>query len=86
MKKTGVQHRITRVYLLQLLLISLTTVLGVWATANIIEQVLVKQALIKVFSTRAAELALNSPRRPAFWLVLLAILGWMAGLRVTWVS
>lgn len=47
MKKTGVQHRITRVYLLQLLLISLTTVLGVWATANIIEQVLVKQALIK---------------------------------------
>ena len=47
MKKSGVQHRITRVYLLQLLLISVTTVLGVWATAKIIEQVLVKQALIK---------------------------------------
>ena len=47
MKKTGVQHRLTRVYLVQLLLISLATVLGVWATANIIEQVLVKQALIK---------------------------------------
>lgn len=47
MKKTGVQHRITRVYLVQLLLISLATVLGVWATANIIEHVLVKQALIK---------------------------------------
>jgi len=47
MKKSGVQHRITRVYLLQLLLISAATVLGVWATAQIIEQVLVKQALIK---------------------------------------
>lgn len=47
MKKTGVQHRLTRVYLIQLLLISMATVLGVWATANIIEQVLVKQALIK---------------------------------------
>ena len=47
MKKTGVQHRLTRVYLVQLLLISLATVLGVWATANIIEHVLVKQALIK---------------------------------------
>ncbi|MCK0153017.1 HAMP domain-containing histidine kinase [Alcanivorax sp. S6407] len=47
MKKSGVQHRLTRVYLIQLLLISMATVLGVWATANIIEQVLVKQALIK---------------------------------------
>ncbi len=47
MKKSGVQHRITRVYLIQLLLISMATVLGVWVTANIIEQVLVKQALIK---------------------------------------
>lgn len=47
MKRTGVQHRLTRVYLIQLLLISLATVLGVWATANIIEQVLVKQALVK---------------------------------------
>jgi hypothetical protein len=47
MKKSGVQHRITRVYLIQLLLISMATVLGVWATAKIIEQVLVKQALIK---------------------------------------
>lgn len=47
MKRSGVQHHITRVYLIQLLLISLTTVMGVWATAHIIEQVLVKQALIK---------------------------------------
>ncbi|EKF75549.1 ColS [Alcanivorax hongdengensis A-11-3] len=47
MKRGGVQYRLTRVYLLQLLLISLATVLGVWATANIIEHVLVKEALIK---------------------------------------
>ena len=47
MKRSGVQHRLTRVYLVQLLLISLATVMGVWATANIIEHVLVKQALIK---------------------------------------
>ncbi|MCG8437607.1 MAG: HAMP domain-containing histidine kinase [Pseudomonadales bacterium] len=47
MKRSGVQHRLTRVYLIQLLLISVATVMGVWATANIIEHVLVKQALIK---------------------------------------
>jgi len=45
-----------------------------------------KQTLIKVFSARAAEVVLNSPRRPSFWLVLCAIVGWMMGLRVTWVG
>ena len=63
MKKSGVQHRITRVYLLQLLLISLATVLGVWATANIIEQVLVKQALIKE-ADHYWSLLDNNPRQP----------------------
>ncbi|WP_111655994.1 sensor histidine kinase [Isoalcanivorax indicus] len=44
-RRTGVQHRLTRVYLMQVVLISLATVLGVMATAKIIEHVLVKQAL-----------------------------------------
>lgn len=45
--RKGVQHRLTRVYLLQILLISAATILGVWASAEIIEKVLVKQALVK---------------------------------------
>ncbi|MBZ2188554.1 HAMP domain-containing histidine kinase [Alcanivorax sp. JB21] len=44
-RRSGVQHRLTRVYLLQVVLISLATVFGVMATAKIIEHVLVKQAL-----------------------------------------
>ncbi|HEX5678027.1 MAG TPA: HAMP domain-containing sensor histidine kinase [Alcanivorax sp.] len=47
MTRKGVQHRLTRVFLIQILFISFATVFGVWATAQIIEQVLVKQALIK---------------------------------------
>jgi len=47
MRRSGVQYRLTRVFLTQLVLISLATVLGVWVTAKIIEQVLVKEALIK---------------------------------------
>ena len=47
MTRKGVQHRLTRVFLIQILFISFATVFGVWATAQIIEQVLVKEALIK---------------------------------------
>ncbi len=47
MRRSGVQYRLTRVFLMQLVLISFTTVLGVWVTAKIIEQVLVKEALEK---------------------------------------
>lgn len=43
--KTGLQHRLTRAYLIQVGLISLATLLGVLATAMIVEDVLVKQAL-----------------------------------------
>lgn len=46
-RRSGVQYRLARVFLTQLLLISVTTVLGVWATAKIIEEVLVKEALMK---------------------------------------
>ena len=46
-RRSGVQHRLTRVFIMQLLLISLATVLGVWVTAKIIENVLLKEALIK---------------------------------------
>lgn len=45
-RRTGLQYRLTRAYLIQMLLISVATLLGVWATAQVIEQVLVKQALI----------------------------------------
>ncbi|MCH8545031.1 MAG: HAMP domain-containing histidine kinase [Alcanivorax sp.] len=44
-RRSGVQHRLTRVYLMQVVLISLATVFGVMATAKIVEHVLVKQAL-----------------------------------------
>ncbi len=47
MTRKGVQHRLTRVFLIQILFISFATVFGVWATAQIIEQVLVKEALMK---------------------------------------
>src|SRR5690606_18656358 len=46
-RRSGVQHRLTRVFVMQLLLISLATVLGVWVTAKIVEQVLLKEALVK---------------------------------------
>ena len=45
-RRTGLQYRLTRAYLIQVILISAATLLGVWATAQIIEQVLVKQALM----------------------------------------
>lgn len=44
-RRAGVQYRLARVYLMQVVLISLSTVLGVMATAKIIEHVLIKQAL-----------------------------------------
>jgi signal transduction histidine kinase len=46
-RRSGLQHRLTRVYLLHVLLISLATAAGVVATAFIVENVLVKQALKK---------------------------------------
>lgn len=45
--RRGLQHRLTRAYLIQVLLISAATVMGVVGTAMIMEQVLLKQALIK---------------------------------------
>lgn len=45
--KSGLQYRLTRAYLIQVGLISLATLLGVFATAVIVEDVLVKQALKK---------------------------------------
>lgn len=47
MRRSGVQYRLKRMFLMQLVLISVATVLGVWVTAKIIERVLVKEALIK---------------------------------------
>lgn len=44
-RRRGVQYRLARVYLMQVVLISAATLLGVLATAKIIEHVLVKQAL-----------------------------------------
>lgn len=45
--KPGLHHRLTRVYLLQVALISLATLFGVMATSLIVENVLVQQALKK---------------------------------------
>jgi len=45
-RRSGVQHRLTRAYLFQVVLISVATLVGVWVTAQIIERVLVKQALV----------------------------------------
>ena len=44
-RRSGVQHRLARVYLVQVGLISLATLLGVLVTALITERVLVEQAL-----------------------------------------
>jgi signal transduction histidine kinase len=46
-RRGGLQHRLTRAYLIQVLLISLATVGGVIGTAMIMENVLLKQALVK---------------------------------------
>ena len=44
-KPTGIYSKLVRVFVLQVLFISLITVLGVYAAANIVEKVLVKKAL-----------------------------------------
>jgi signal transduction histidine kinase len=44
-RRASVQYRLTRAYLLQVILISFATLFGVWVTAQIIERVLVRQAL-----------------------------------------
>ncbi|MFN3714493.1 MAG: sensor histidine kinase [Alcanivoracaceae bacterium] len=44
-RRAGLQYRLTRAYLLQVVLISFATLFGVWVTAQIIERVLVRQAL-----------------------------------------
>ncbi|MCC1495467.1 HAMP domain-containing sensor histidine kinase [Alcanivorax sp. 1008] len=46
MRRAGLQYRLTRAYLLQMVLISFATLFGVWVTAQIIERVLVRQALV----------------------------------------
>ena len=45
-RRAGLQYRLTRAYLLQMVLISFATLFGVWVTAQIIERVLVRQALV----------------------------------------
>ena len=45
MAKKGLQHKLTRVFLLQALLISVAVILGIFAAAQIFENVLVKEAL-----------------------------------------
>ena len=44
-KRPGMHHHLTRVYMVQVGLVSLATILGVLATAMVVERVLVKQAL-----------------------------------------
>ena len=44
-KPTGIYSKLVRVFVLQVLFISLITVLGVYAAANIVEKVLIKKAL-----------------------------------------
>lgn len=45
MAKTGLQHKLSRVFVLQALLISVAIVLGIFISAKIFEKVLVKRAL-----------------------------------------
>ena len=45
MPKTGLQHKLSRVFVLQALLISIAIVLGIFISAKIFEKVLVKRAL-----------------------------------------
>jgi len=46
-RRAGIQYLMTRTFVVHFLLISMATVLGVWATAYITEHVLVKEALVK---------------------------------------
>jgi signal transduction histidine kinase len=45
-RRSGLHYRLTRAYILQVALISIATLLGVWVTAQIVERVLVRQALV----------------------------------------
>lgn len=45
-RRSGLHYRLTRAYILQVALISFATMFGVWVTAQIIERVLVRQALV----------------------------------------
>ena len=47
MRPAGIQYKLIRVFVAQLLLISIVTFLGVYGTAKIVEQVLIKAALQK---------------------------------------
>lgn len=62
-KRSGLQHRLTRAYLIQVVLISLATALGVVATALVLEDVLLKQALVKEAEHYWA-LREDNPRQP----------------------
>ena len=46
MNKTGLHYKLIKAFLLQILLISLATLLGVFSTEKIVEKVLVRQALV----------------------------------------
>jgi signal transduction histidine kinase len=61
--RLGLQHRLTRAYVLQVLLISGATVLGVMGTAMIMEEVLLKQALVKE-ATYFWQQRAEDPRHP----------------------
>jgi len=46
MKKQGLHYKLIKAFLLQILLISLATLLGVFSAEQIVEKVLVRQALV----------------------------------------
>ena len=46
MKKQGLHYKLIKAFLLQILLISLATLLGVFSAEKIVEKVLVRQALV----------------------------------------
>ena len=46
MKKQGLHYKLIKAFLLQIMLISFATLLGVFTTEKIIEKVLVRQALV----------------------------------------
>lgn len=46
-QRSDIQYKINRTFVVHFLLISITTVLGIWATAYVTEHVLMKEALVK---------------------------------------
>ena len=60
-KPTGITHKLIRVYVLQMIFISVITVLGVYVAATIVEKVMIRAAL----EAEAQHFWLNQHRNPA---------------------